>query len=875
MANTEVVNASVDVQWEILKNNSAFLKKRRGFPAKFSSEKFNLKGVNIFSSSGLVQPKGVDIRADFENKALVLTTKRGKAITGNPCEVPVAITLKKDARRTLKSVKSIVKKHNPRQANIAVLRASHLLRAIKPAKSRYGKSTVKTEACDEGEAEWTRINCSTGQIHLSKSDVASFGETSKLSVQNCSEVLLDPFVFTHLKNLNTVEFSASSSSLLLWQAFADAEQVQVNLSGLEVACDCKNRWLSAPFAKGVAAVFNLAKLSPTVPLQGCALEACPEADAITADQKVVSGSEGAPLTLSCFTNGVLQEQPPGAEPFEWAFEEQPRRHALLHVTIRNRSLEARIESASAARDLGLVFCKCWQCALPAFDVIEVQIPTNLSLSVHEYPDMFQVVLHGFPLDNVNVSITRLADNRSETHRASSLQMMYFDGSLGLHSEGGHSSFFVKYFSVKLRECSHCEHRLEAGDYVLRFCSTDSCAEAVVFLSYPKHPVVIPPTLSPQEDGVRIEAHALHPLLNVVVGVLAFLSVGLCTLLAVVFAKRRLVKKGWEIQRRISRAPTDRTDETSIRLEDTSSAGYSTSGYIIRHVPEIERADLQLREKLGQGAYGEVYAAEWSGTRSSPMMRVAVKTLRNDVAFDAEMDAEAAMLSRLDHENVVRLYGMCRASEAPTMLVFELMNLGDLKTYLRDRQPRAADYSQFPPALNASELNNIVLQIATGLAYIHSQQIVHRDLAARNCLIAGQSDLRVCEAAFRPSITVKISDFGMSRRLYSQSQYYRMGSQTMLPVRWLPPECLNDGRFSHQSDMWSFGLTLWEVFSYGRVPFGDLSNNEVLSAVCSGIRPNRPRSCPQEMFDIMESCWKSAPSERLSSEDALVRVTMAQ
>uniref|UniRef100_A0A1I7Z6W1 Large ribosomal subunit protein eL28 n=1 Tax=Steinernema glaseri TaxID=37863 RepID=A0A1I7Z6W1_9BILA len=146
MVNAEIVNASVDLQWEVLKNNSAFLKKRRGFPTKFTNEKFNLKGLNLFSNSGLVQPKGVDVRADFENKAIVLTTKKGSAIAGKPAQVPVTVTLKKDARSTLKSVKSIVKKHNPRQANIAVRRASHLLRAIKPTKSRYGKSTVKTEA---------------------------------------------------------------------------------------------------------------------------------------------------------------------------------------------------------------------------------------------------------------------------------------------------------------------------------------------------------------------------------------------------------------------------------------------------------------------------------------------------------------------------------------------------------------------------------------------------------------------------------------------------------------------------------------------------------------------------------------------------------
>ncbi|TKR80556.1 hypothetical protein L596_014614 [Steinernema carpocapsae] len=652
----------------------------------------------------------------------------------------------------------------------------------------------------------------------------------------------------------------------MWQSFANVgKDMHANLSGLEVVCNCKNRWLLNETANGSRTAFHLAKITRTRSLSNCTLTQCVEADKIKADSKVISGSNEALISFSCTANGELGSLPQDSDLFEWLYEDRNRsevRRQLLDISVENRTFAATIQSVSAARDLGDVACKCWQCALPVFDTFEIRIPTNLTISVHEYSDMFQIVLHGYPVNDINVTITRISDRLFETHRASKLQMIYFNGSLSLQSEDGHSSFFVKYFSLKLRECLgyHCDHLHVAGDYSLNFCSRDSCVDTVVYLAYPKHPVVDSPTNAPAPDGVSIRPHSLHPLVNVFVGIAAFLSVGICAILAALLAKRRLVKKGWEIRRRISRAPTDRTDETSIRLEDTSSAGYSASGYIIRHVPEIERADLQLKEKLGQGAYGEVFAAEWAGTRSAPVMRVAVKTLRNDVNFDAEMDAEAAMLSRLDHENVVRLYGMCRACEAsssPTMLVFELMNLGDLKTYLRDRQPRVADYSQFPPALITSELNNIVLQIATGLAYIHSQQIVHRDVAARNCLISGESDLRVCQAAFRPSITVKISDFGMSRRLYSQSQYYRMGTQTMLPIRWLPPECLNDGRFSHQSDMWSFGLTIWEIYSYGRVPFGDLSNNEVLSAVCSGIRPNRPANCPRRCSRLWTTAGRNS------------------
>ncbi|KAI6198362.1 Insulin-like growth factor 1 receptor [Aphelenchoides fujianensis] len=156
-----------------------------------------------------------------------------------------------------------------------------------------------------------------------------------------------------------------------------------------------------------------------------------------------------------------------------------------------------------------------------------------------------------------------------------------------------------------------------------------------------------------------------------------------------------------------------------------------------------------------------------------------------------------------------MFGVAKAPEQQGLyLVLELMNMGDLKTYVKQRQPQCDNYSQFPPALLPTELINIAQQVATGLCYIASQQIVHRDLAARNCLVSGETDVRVCSPAFRPPITVKISDFGMSRRLYSQAEYYKMGDkQTALPVRWLPPEALECGRFTPASDMWSFGITL--------------------------------------------------------------------
>ncbi|KAK6033425.1 protein tyrosine kinase [Ostertagia ostertagi] len=221
-----------------------------------------------------------------------------------------------------------------------------------------------------------------------------------------------------------------------------------------------------------------------------------------------------------------------------------------------------------------------------------------------------------------------------------------------------------------------------------------------------------------------------------------------------------------------------------------------------------------------------------------------------------------------------------------------MNLGDLRSYLRARAPTSSSYSQFPPALIENELRLIVRQIVSGLCYLTSQQIVHRDLAARNCLVSGETDLRCCLPSQRPPITVKvktslhyyiefgvklalqISDFGMSRRLYGQADYYRMHNHALLPVRWLPPEAINDCKFSVSSDVWALGVTMWEVFSYGEVPFAELNNFEMVSCAMAGIRPPRPKSCPVAMYELMQRCWVVDPDERIRPEEVLLDPALA-
>uniref|UniRef100_A0A8C2CBF0 Tyrosine-protein kinase receptor n=1 Tax=Cyprinus carpio TaxID=7962 RepID=A0A8C2CBF0_CYPCA len=277
-----------------------------------------------------------------------------------------------------------------------------------------------------------------------------------------------------------------------------------------------------------------------------------------------------------------------------------------------------------------------------------------------------------------------------------------------------------------------------------------------------------------------------------------------------------------------------------------------------YVQHIKRRDIVLKRELGEGAFGKVFLAEcYNLSPTKDKMLVAVKTLKDPtLAARKDFQREAELLTNLQHEHIVKFYGVCVDGD-PLIMVFEYMKHGDLNKFLRAHGPDAMILVDGQPLqtngeLGMSQMLHIASQIVSGMVYLASQHFVHRDLATRNCLVGN-------------GLLVKIGDFGMSRDIYS-TDYYRVGGHTMLPIRWMPPESIMYRKFTTESDVWSFGVILWEIFTYGKQPWFQLANNEVIECITQGRVLERPRLCPKEVYDIMLGCWQREPQQRLNIKD---------
>ncbi|XP_065081203.1 insulin-like receptor isoform X2 [Ochlerotatus camptorhynchus] len=266
--------------------------------------------------------------------------------------------------------------------------------------------------------------------------------------------------------------------------------------------------------------------------------------------------------------------------------------------------------------------------------------------------------------------------------------------------------------------------------------------------------------------------------------------------------------------------------------------------------EVERHHILQLEELGQGSFGMVYKGILSQRNGeSCNLPCAIKTV-NESATAREKDSflmEASVMKQFHTHHVVRLLGVVSQGD-PTLVIMELMVNGDLKSYLRRHRPdyeNGNEPSPQPPTLKA--IIQMAIEIADGMAYLSAKKFVHRDLAARNCMVA-------------EDMTVKIGDFGMTRDIY-ETDYYRKGTKGFLPVRWMSPESLKDGVFSSSSDVFSYGVVMWEMATLASQPYQGLTNDQVLRYVIEGGVMERPENCPDSLYELMRRCWQHRPTAR--------------
>ncbi|XP_019935649.1 insulin-like growth factor 1 receptor [Paralichthys olivaceus] len=266
--------------------------------------------------------------------------------------------------------------------------------------------------------------------------------------------------------------------------------------------------------------------------------------------------------------------------------------------------------------------------------------------------------------------------------------------------------------------------------------------------------------------------------------------------------------------------------------------------------EVAREKIVLSRELGQGSFGMVYEGLAKGVvKDEPETRVAIKTVNESASMRERIEFlnEASVMKEFNCHHVVRLLGVVSQGQ-PTLVIMELMTRGDLKSYLRSLRPKEQQWSSLslPPLKKMLQMAG---QIADGMAYLNANKFVHRDLAARNCMVA-------------EDFIVKIGDFGMTRDIY-ETDYYRKGGKGLLPVRWMSPESLKDGVFTTNSDVWSFGVVLWEISTLAEQPYQGLSNEQVLRFVMEGGLLEKPQNCPDMLFELMRMCWQYNPKMRPS------------
>ncbi|XP_066534419.1 fibroblast growth factor receptor 3 [Hoplias malabaricus] len=294
---------------------------------------------------------------------------------------------------------------------------------------------------------------------------------------------------------------------------------------------------------------------------------------------------------------------------------------------------------------------------------------------------------------------------------------------------------------------------------------------------------------------------------------------------------------------------------------------SSDGPMLPNVSELElpsdpkwefpRTKLTLGKALGEGCFGQVVMAEAIGIdkeKPNKPLTVAVKMLKDDGTDKdlSDLVSEMEMMKMIGkHKNIINLLGAC-TQDGPLYVLVEYASKGNLREYLRARRPPGMDYSfdtcKIPnETLTFKDLVSCAYQVARGMEYLASQKCIHRDLAARNVLVTEDN-------------VMKIADFGLARDVHN-IDYYKKTTNGRLPVKWMAPEALFDRVYTHQSDVWSYGVLLWEIFTLGGSPYPGIPVEELFKLLKEGHRMDKPANCTHELYMIMRECWHAVPSQR--------------
>ncbi|XP_034458946.1 muscle, skeletal receptor tyrosine-protein kinase [Hippoglossus hippoglossus] len=397
-----------------------------------------------------------------------------------------------------------------------------------------------------------------------------------------------------------------------------------------------------------------------------------------------------------------------------------------------------------------------------------------------------------------------------------------------------------------------------------YCAVLHCGEADTApvtkpeLQGPRQPAHVPPT-----TPVSSPAYSM----SVIVIILTGGAAAIFLFISILACRRR--RKQWRNRKRAMETPTLSALPSELLLDRLHpNPMYQRVPLLINSkllALEYPRNNIQYVRDIGEGAFGRVFQAR--APALLPMetfTMVAVKMLKEEASADMQNDfqREAALMAQFDHPNIVRLLGVCAVGK-PMCLMFEYMAHGDLNEFLRRRSPTQSVHTLSCASLSGrsfstesdagplagGELLSISKQIAAGMAYLSERKFVHRDLATRNCLV-------------REEMVVKIADFGLSRNIYS-ADYYKANENDAIPIRWMPPESIFYNRYTTESDVWAYGVVLWEIFSHGMQPYYGMGHEEVIYYVRDGHILSCPENCPLELYNLMRLCWSSQSSDRPS------------